>query len=285
MRPERSAAAPAAAPLASPDDAAIHALARAFLTPRRPGEGLRPLQLPDSHVYSVPTGDGRLAVREAGEGPAVLLVHGWEGQASDLAAIARTLLAQGHRVLAVDLPAHGASTGDHTSIPASARALRALQQVSGPLHAVVAHSVGAAVAVHAMAHGLEVGRAALIAAPARYRDYAAGFGLGAGLDRSQLPRLFEALRALGVDVQSVSMPHDAAALTQPALFVHSADDRVVSLDDARTSSQAWRGARLLQVEGLGHRRLLDDAAVIEAVARFVAGQPLASPREQPGLTV
>lgn len=262
-------------PLALPDradldDAALLTLARAFLTPRRPRDGLQPLALPHSRLFSVPTGDGRLAVQEAGSGPAVLLVHGWEGQAADLGAIAQALLAQGRRVLALDLPAHGASTGDHTSIPASARALLALQQAVGPLSAVVAHSVGAAVAVHAMAQGLEVGRAALLAAPAHYRDYATGFAAQAGLDAAQTTRLLATLRSLGVDVDTVSMPADAARLHQPALFVHSADDRVVRFADAQASSRAWAGAVLMRVDGLGHRRLLADDQVVQAVARFVA---------------
>lgn len=262
-------------PLALPDradldDAALLTLARAFLTPRRPRDGLQPLALPHSRLFSVPTGDGRLAVQEAGSGPAVLLVHGWEGQAADLGAIAQALLAQGRRVLALDLPAHGASTGDHTSIPASARALLALQQAVGPLSAVVAHSVGAAVAVHAMAQGLQVGRAALLAAPAHYRDYATGFAAQAGLDAAQTTRLLATLRSLGVDVDTVSMPVDAARLHQPALFVHSADDRVVRFADAQASSRAWAGAVLMRVDGLGHRRLLADDQVVQAVARFVA---------------
>lgn len=265
-------------PLALParadlDDDALLSLARAFLTPRRPRDGLQPLALPHSRLFSVPTGDGRLAVQEAGSGPAVLLVHGWEGQAGDLGAIAHALLARGQRVLSLNLPAHGASTGDHTSIPASARALLALQQAVGPLSAVVAHSVGAAVTVHAMAQGLQVGRAALLAAPAHYRDYASGFAAQAGLDAAQTPRLLAALRALGVDVESVSMPTDAAGLRQPALFVHSADDRVVRIADAQASSRAWAGAVLLRVDGLGHRRVLTDEAVVQAVARFVRGEP------------
>ncbi|MBX3635211.1 MAG: alpha/beta fold hydrolase [Rubrivivax sp.] len=244
--------------------------ARAFLTPRPPAAPL-PLQLPGATALRLPTAEVELAALAAGSGPTVLLVHGWEGQASDLQAIADALLAHGHRVVALDLPAHGASGGRRTSIPASARALLQAGPALGPLHAVVAHSVGSAVAVTAMARGLAVGRAALLAAPAFYADHARGFARQLGLDATGTAQMIERLRDEGVDVDAIAAPKLVGAFTQPALYIHSADDRVVPIADARAGCAAWPGARLWRVDGLGHRRLLGEPAVVAAVAAFVAG--------------
>jgi pimeloyl-ACP methyl ester carboxylesterase len=242
--------------------------ARAFLTPRRPATVV-PLDLPAGQRLRLPTAEAELAVLAAGNGPTVLLVHGWEGQASDLGAIAHALLAAGHRVVAVDLPAHGDSGGRRTSIPASARALLQAAPALGPLHAVVAHSVGSAVAITAMARGLAVGRAVLLAAPAHYADYARAFARQVGLDAVQAREMIDRLRDEGVDVDAHSAPVLARQLSQPALYVHSSDDRVVGIADAEAASAAWRGARLLRVDGLGHRRLLQDPEVVAAVTEFV----------------
>ena len=243
--------------------------ARAFLTPRRPAT-LVPLDLPDAQELRLQTAESELAAVAAGDGPTVLLVHGWEGQASDFGAIAFALLASGHRVVAIDLPAHGRSAGTRTSIPASARALLQAAPALGPLHAVVAHSVGSAVAITAMARGLAVGRAVLLAAPAHYADYAGFFAQQAGLDPAQAREMIDRLRDEGVDVHAHSAPVLARQLSQPALYVHSADDQVVAIADAEAASAAWPGARLLRVEGLGHRRLLSDPQVVAAVTGFVA---------------
>lgn len=243
--------------------------ARAFLTPRPPKRWV-PLELPGARALRIPTPEVDLAAVVAGEGPTVLLVHGWEGQASDLAAIAHALLAQGHRVVALDLPAHGASGGQHTSIPASARALLHAAPVLGPLHAVVAHSVGSAVTVTAMSRGLSVPRAALLAAPARYADFARRFAAQLGLDPQGAEEMIERLLEEGVDVVAIDAPRMVQRLTASALYVHSADDQVVPIADARAASAAWPHARLLTVDGLGHLRLLVEPAVIEAVLRFVA---------------
>jgi pimeloyl-ACP methyl ester carboxylesterase len=74
----------------------------------------------------------------------------------------------------------------------------------------------------------------------------------------------------GIDVRQISLPARAPALRQAALFIHSADDRVVPVGDSIESAAAWPGARHLLVDGLGHRRLLTDAAVVAAAIEFVS---------------
>ena len=47
---------------------------------------------------------GPLAVREAGRGPVVVLIHGWGGSARTWGPFADALRADGRRTVAVDLP-------------------------------------------------------------------------------------------------------------------------------------------------------------------------------------
>ena len=251
-------------------DPAIERAALAFLTPSPASKEPSLDFLPGARRRFIDSPSGRLAVAEWGEGPAVLLLHGWDGKASDLAAFAPPLLAAGRKLIAVNLPAHGESAGERTSIPASARALVAAQEALGPLQAVVAHSIATAVTVEAVALGLPVQRLALISAPARYAMYAMGFAAQAGLSAEQTEQMLQVLRDMGVDVHAISTPRRAVALKQPVLFVHSADDRVVPIADAEASHAKWAGpAQLLSLEGLGHRRILLAPEVVEAVTAFV----------------
>lgn len=245
-------------------------VARAFLTPRPPPQRGAPA-LAGAEALRIATPEGEVALQRAGEGPAVLLLHGWEGQASDLSAFAPPLLDAGLGVLAMDLPAHGASAGRQTSIPQSARALRAVGEALGPLHAAIAHSVGSAVLAEALHAGLAARRAVLVSAPADYERFARGFAAASGLDAEGTEAMLALLRAtLGVDVREISLPRRAPQLSQPALFIHSADDRVVAIEDSLASAAAWPGARHLRVEGLGHRRILADPAVVAAAIQFVS---------------
>ena len=244
-------------------------VARAFLTPRPPQQRL-PLRLDGGEALRIATPEGEVALQRAGSGPAVLLLHGWEGQASDLAAFAPRLLDAGFGVLAMDLPAHGDSAGRQTSIPQSARALCAVGEALGSLHAVIAHSIGSAVLAEALHAGLAAQRAVLVSAPAHYERHARGFAAAAGLDAEATEAMLALLRStVGVDVREISLPRRAPRLRQPALFIHSADDRVVAIEDSLAGAAAWPGARHLRVEGLGHRRLLANPAVVAAAIEFI----------------
>jgi pimeloyl-ACP methyl ester carboxylesterase len=248
----------------------VEKAAEAFLTPNPPRQAL-PLALDGASALRVDTPEGTVALTRAGTGPAVLLLHGWEGQASDMAAFAHALLDSGFTVIAMDLPAHGKSSGKQTSIPQSAIALKSVADRLAPLHAVIAHSVGSPVLAEALHAGMQAERVVLLAAPARYERYARGFAAAAGLDSAGAEAMLTLLReSRGIDVRQISLPARAPGLRQAALFIHSADDRVVPVEDSIESAAAWPGARHLRVEGLGHRRLLTDAAVVAAAIEFVA---------------
>jgi pimeloyl-ACP methyl ester carboxylesterase len=252
---------------AYPDPARV---AHAFLTPRAPRQK-RALLLDGGKVLRLATPEGEVALQSVGSGPTVLLLHGWEGQASDLAPFVSPLLIAGFSVLIMDLPAHGASAGQQTSIPQSARALIAVGKAQGPLHAVIAHSIGSAVLVEALNAGLAVQRAVLIAAPAHYEHYARSFAASVGLDTDSIEAMLGQLRAtIGIEVSEISVPRRAPNLVQPALFIHSSDDQIVSIEESLESASAWPGARHVRVEGLGHRRILSDAAVVGMAIEFIS---------------
>ncbi|MED5618454.1 alpha/beta fold hydrolase [Ideonella sp. BN130291] len=245
-------------------------VAHLFLTPRRPAQ-VEALVLPGIETHRLATPEGELVVQRAGHGPAVLLVHGWEGQACDLAAMAPPLLAAGFAVTAVHLPAHGDSPGQQSSIPQAARTLRAAAPQLGALHGAIAHSVGSAVLVEALHAGLAVQRVVLIAAPAYYERYARKVAAAAGLDADGTEAMLGLLSGrIGMDVREVSLPARAPLRHEPALFLHSGDDRVVAIEDSLMSAAAWPGARHQRVDGLGHRRILFDPAVVAAAVDFIA---------------
>lgn len=240
------------------------AAAHLFVRPRR-RDVLQPPSTRPVETLQLPEGELRYW-REPGAGNPVLLVHGWEGAPTDLDGVAQALRERGRTIALVELPAHGASPVEWTSVPHAAQAVARLGEVLGPLHAVVAHSVGGALAALAMAQGLQARRAVLIGAPAEYRDYVSGFARQLGLGPEGARALSQALAdQYGIEVERVSTPAAARGLDVAALVIHSQDDPVVPRQDSEVIAAAWPGARLLRVDGLGHRRILADLAVIAAV--------------------
>lgn len=192
---------------------------------------------------------------------------------ADLAPIADTLRRKGQAIAWVELPAHGDSSIEWTSVPHAASALSQLGKQLGPLRGVIAHSVGGALATLALGQGLSAARVGLIGSPAEYRDYARAFAHQFGLDRTGTAAMVDALKEhYGIDVNSVSTPAAAQNFQDPmasALIIHSRDDGVVPFRDAEVIASAWPGAKLKGVEDLGHRRVLADPHVIAAAVDHV----------------
>src|SRR5262249_63894 len=145
-----------------------------FFTPTR-----RPVA-PTSDVlgeeWSVISGHESIAVYTAGSGPRVLLVHGWEGNASDFALMSESLQSMGYGVVTFDQPAHGRSTGRQTTLPAMSRAVLDVARASGPFVAVIGHSLGGSATLLALRDGLPARCAVLIAPPYDARHFVNLFG-------------------------------------------------------------------------------------------------------------
>ena len=90
---------------------------RLFLTPRRHPVPARERDWLAGARWGELRLDGRrLPTWSWGEGPPVVLAHGWEGRGSQLGAFVAPLVAAGRRVVAFDAPAHGGSPGRTTNL-------------------------------------------------------------------------------------------------------------------------------------------------------------------------
>jgi pimeloyl-ACP methyl ester carboxylesterase len=213
-----------------------------------------------------------VSVLTAGEGPAAALLHGWEGRATQFANFAPALLARGYRVVAIDGPAHGHSRGDRADPYRFAESLLEVQATFGPLRAAIGHSMGGGSIAIALANGLALERAVLIASPASLHEVLHRFADAMHLPSRATAHFVNRLRAQVVarghrDVDVLPL---VSTLPTRALVVHARDDREVPFTDGERIARAWPAAQLVAVDGVGHRRILRDAAVIETAVRFVA---------------
>ncbi len=208
-------------------------------------------------------------------GPVVLLAHGWGGHAGQMLALADRLWAQGLRPVIVEMPAHGRSAGAVSNLPQFARVIdyvaARLRQQGHTLRALIAHSLAANAGAYAASRGLPVQRLVLLAPPASPREYTRLFAQVFGLSeatRAAMQRRIEARE--GVLMPELEPAAVGPRIGQPTLVVHDREDRINRFADGQAYRDAIAGARLLATEGLGHRRLLQDAQVLQQVAAFVA---------------
>jgi pimeloyl-ACP methyl ester carboxylesterase len=272
----------------SPRLAARAAAALFFVCPprRRPAVGER-ATLARGRRFTVPSGAGRLPAWSWGAGPVVLLVHGWGGNGSQMAAFVEPLRRAGFRPVLLDLPGHGGAPGMRSSLPEWAAALRNVAAVmNGELgvHAIIAHSFGCAAAALAIDRGLRVETAVFLAPVAEPTSYFQHFVGGAVADRTAVTAAQRRIeQRLGIDFTDLSVLTIAARQQAPLLVVHDADDRETPFQGGASIARAWPGGELMATRGLGHRRVLADRAVIErAVAVVAAGLPRSQQCAVPG---
>ncbi|MGW0434887.1 alpha/beta fold hydrolase [Micromonospora sp. NPDC003197] len=243
-----------------------------------PSGQVRPAD-PPGERFTVPV-HGRPVVAEAwGEGPVIYLMHGWGGWRSQLNAFVAPLVAAGYRVVAIDAPSHGDSApggfgpgrGLLTDFVA---ALAAVIQVSGPGYAVIGHSVGGAVTAIAALDGVPAERLVLIAPAsdplANTAVFARALNFGERIRTRFLGRLE---RRVGRRMADFDIPARAAERQDlpPLLVVHDRLDKEVRHTDGEALAAVWPRAELMLTEGLGHRRILRDPGVVDAVVQYLAG--------------
>lgn len=213
-----------------------------------------------------------------GTGPVIYLMHGWGGRGAQFAALVEPLAAAGYRVVMLDAPSHGDSEHGpagpgRTHGVEFARALDAAFLRFGPAEAVVAHSLGVIATFLALRFGwLGTQRLVLIAPMVRAQSLFDGFQAALGFGprtRRAFDRSVEAF--VGIPGQEFDARVQAAHTEPvPSLVIADRSDRQTPHADA-VGLAAAIGAPLVTTQGLGHRRILADPAVVRTVVEFVTG--------------
>jgi pimeloyl-ACP methyl ester carboxylesterase len=246
---------------------------RLFFTPPRPRRSRGAPQLETGVPFRLEVEGRRIqAWRWGARGrPAVVLVHGWGGQAAQLSSFVPALLARGFAVVGFDAPGHGRSGGGRSSAPELARTLLALAQRIGAVHGIVAHSLGGAAVTLALRDGLAAERVVFIAPAAVPPEWVSVFAARLGLTPvvvSGMRRLSE--RRIGLAWSELHVPALARGQRAALLVLHDRDDLEVPFQDGDRIARAWPGARLEATAGLGHNRILRDAGVVARAAEHLS---------------
>jgi pimeloyl-ACP methyl ester carboxylesterase len=207
-----------------------------------------------------------LAAWRWGTGPAVLLVHGWEGRGSQLGAFVEPLVAAGMSVIAFDAPGHGDSPDHRLFLTDHADCIADIAAQVGPLHGIVAHSFGAAAVLLAHARsGVEATRNVMVSPNVLVEDAVVRFARLVGLDDDDRTALEHKLAAdTGLPLAALALEPLATRRDAALLVIHDRDDREIPFAQGEQLAAAWPNAQLLATSGLGHRRILRDETVIAA---------------------
>ena len=246
----------------------LHQAAIRFLTPRPTPATPRDLELLEKGT-GLELGCG-LAATAWGEGPTVLLAHGWESRRSHWAAFIPSLVEAGHRVVAIDAPAHGDSPGERVNVLQYGKCLVDVGNEIGPLAGIIGHSFGAGAISVALFQGLVVKGAVLISGPSNLPLLIERWGRGQGISESDLPDFLKYVgEEVGVAIEDLDLARLAPHLKVPALIIHDKGDEDVPLEEGIRIAERWQGARQLITHRYGHRRILIAKEVVREAIGFI----------------
>jgi len=204
-----------------------------------------------------------------------LLLHGWSSRASHMLAFVQPLLDRGHRVLAVDLPAHGDSSGRQFHLPLGVQALQAVHDQTGPWDNIIAHSLGGAVATALLSNSIKgvkpisVGKLVLISSPNSIPAIFSDFSNMIGLNQKAHTELCAiAERLTGHPLSTLVSQSQLLKAGLPTLVIHDTDDQEIPFSEAEKIVADNPQAQLHKITGHGHRRILYAEEAVTKATEF-----------------
>jgi pimeloyl-ACP methyl ester carboxylesterase len=203
----------------------------------------------------------------------ILLLHGFESSSKNFERYIEPLTAKQYEVLAFDAPAHGQSGGRQITLPGYIAVIRAVYAAFGPLQGFMAHSFGGL----AVAHFLETiphdaGTTVALIAPATETTTAIGDFFRFLHLRDTVRKEFDALIYLksGLPPAHFSIPRALEHIRATVLWVHDKEDDITPIRDVQPAIEKhYPNVRFIITEGLGHRRIYREDAVVKAVTEFL----------------
>ncbi len=222
-------------------------------------------------LYKVDTEEGQLQCYEAGDGPIVLLTHGWAGGAYQFFPLMQKFAASGYKAIAFDHPGHGHSYGKHSSGPQFIRALQSVmdyhgKQDSTEIAYIVAHSMGCLAAANVNIESWKGTPLCLIAPAFGFKqnmiDKIHGFGL--------YPKLFDDLlqgieKHYGVTIDSLEIDRNLPTISHKTLILHDKNDKFTDAKHSESFCAQYPQTRLVLSEGLGHGRIINADSTWEEI--------------------
>ncbi len=223
----------------------------------------------------------RLALYSWGKGKTVLLLHGWGSRASHFALMAQIFKQAGFRVVAFDAPAHSSVK----SIPLKAtsnmfefgRALYAVVKELGGIHAIVAHSLGAATAAFTVSGFLKMEKyrilcekLVLISSPSSLDSIIHHFSVNHNLSPNEKIKLKDELeKEFDFTAQDYSVGTALKNNPTDLMLVHDKNDDEIPISQLYKIQHVCRGAMLEITEGYGHHKILFNRKVIQKISDFM----------------
>ena len=207
----------------------------------------------------------------------VLVVHGYKSRTEHMLSIVDTLTNAGYRVVAIDMPGHGHSTGKQSHLLNAVQGIDAAWREFEGFDAFVGHSFGGAAVIAAAAGSMPDVPAHVpyklvtIAAPTKLKVIFSWFAKATGISpRIKTAFYGEIFKLTGKPLSAFDTSADLPNIKTSMLVLHAPDDKEVPFVCAETLAACGPHVQMKPLPGLGHRRILAAPAMLEELLSFMS---------------
>ncbi|RYJ51810.1 alpha/beta fold hydrolase [Flavobacterium petrolei] len=199
----------------------------------------------------------------------ILLVHGWESNASRWENLLPYLKKSGSTIIAIDGPAHGLSSGKEFNIPQYAEFIHITVEKFKPQY-LIGHSIGGKTCLYyqSVYQNDALKKMVILGAPSDFKIILNNYITLLSLN-SKISKSLEAhyLNNFKLSLEQFSGKIFASKLNIKGLIAHDIDDTVVLFEEGKKIAGAWKNVVFIETKGLGHS--MHDDELYNKVSRFL----------------
>jgi pimeloyl-ACP methyl ester carboxylesterase len=200
-----------------------------------------------------------------GEGPYVILAHGWNGRGSQFILFIKNLIKTGLSVIVFDGPGHGQSAGKSSSYFQMTDAVRSLINYVGKenISGLLGHSFGSSAIINAISKENFNTKTVLLAPALNIKrilyDTFLSYGIPLGLFNDIIAK-YE--KKYGYNLEKDNPINLIKSIKNELLIIHDQDDAITPYQESQDVSEKNKTILLQTSQGLGHKRILTDQNII-----------------------
>ncbi|WP_367773811.1 alpha/beta hydrolase [Flavobacterium sp. WC2421] len=184
----------------------------------------------------------------------ILLVHGWESNASRWKKMLPYLKESGSTIIAIDGPAHGLSSGKEFNIPQYATFIDIVVQEFKPQY-LIGHSLGGKTCLYYQSkyQNDSIEKMVILGAPSDFKiilnNYIKMLSLNSTISKGLETHYLDHFK---LQLEHFSGKIFASKIKTKGLIAHDTEDTVVLFEEGKKIASTWKDSIFIETNGLGH---------------------------------
>ncbi|RRJ92550.1 alpha/beta fold hydrolase [Flavobacterium macacae] len=200
----------------------------------------------DEHQFPVYIWEGNETI--------VLLVHGWESNASRWENFLPYLKKSGSTIIALDAPGHGLASGKEFNVPRYAEFVDVVVEKYKPQY-LVGHSMGGVTSLYYqhLYQNEAIEKMVILGAPSDLEILISNYAKMLSLNLKTVSMIENHfLEHFKIRMEEFSGRVFGSKIKIKGLIAHDIDDDVVSFEEGKKNASNWKEATFIETKGLGH---------------------------------